>query len=662
MTKRGNVKRNTNRFLTCVALVSSASVSAFQTPGFGAGEKMLRPSTFRAFSREYHHFQSAISHQTRRSNGWNRFLQMSTTSDSQVVQELKEKISAKGNEIRQGKSNGLDKDSLKPLIDELVQLKSDFEAATGTPYDKPKESKKKKKAPAPKKKQATEQKSDYITPREEDYSQWYLDIVAAADLVDQSPVRGCMVIKPWGMAIWDALKDDLDKKIKEKDVQNAYFPLFIPRSFLSKEAEHVEGFAKECAVVTHHRLCADPEGKGLIPDPDAKLEEPLIVRPTSETIIWNMFGKWIDSYRDLPLKINQWANVVRWELRTRPFLRSAEFLWQEGHTAHSSSEEALGCAEEMLDVYEKVCNDLLGVHVIKGVKSPSERFAGAEETFTIEALMQNGWALQSGTSHFLGQNFARAFDVFFQTADGGRELVWATSWGVSTRLLGALVMTHSDDAGLVLPPPIAPVQVVIVPIIKGEGEDTKLVNSKVDEMVASLKSAGIRVKVDDRPNMRPGAKYFEWERKGVPMRIEIGPRDAKSEQCVLALRTGGDKTSLELPNKDGKDFSDKVSKILSDMHSDLLNKAKERTEAHTFKVDSYEEMKSILEMEDRSKLGFFLVPWHCDADNEEAIKQDCKATIRCYPLDLNHEGAVEGKTCFYSGKPATHMALFARAF
>ncbi len=436
-------------------------------------------------------------------------------NESAQVVELRAKIKAAGDAVRDKKAAGED---FEPALAVLKDLKTQFEQVSGAPFDSPKKGGKKGSGKQQKKKQPQSQQkkkgsddSDQITPRSEDYSKWYNDVVFASDLIAQSPVRGCMVIKPWGMALWDALRDDLDRRIKASGAQNAYFPLFIPQSFLSKEAEHVEGFAKECAVVTHHRLCAnpDPEGNGkglLIPDPDAQLEEPLVVRPTSETVIWNMFGKWIDSYRELPLKLNQWANVVRWELRTRPFLRSAEFLWQEGHTAHASKEEALETAKEMLDVYADTCRDMLALPVVKGIKSDGERFAGADETFTIEALMQNGWALQSGTSHFLGQNFARAFEVDFQTSDGTRELVWATSWGVSTRLIGALVMTHSDDAGLVCPPPVAPVQVVVVPILGKTPEEQTAVNAAVDAAVAALKKSGVRIKVDDRDNMRPGAK------------------------------------------------------------------------------------------------------------------------------------------------------------
>jgi prolyl-tRNA synthetase len=398
-------------------------------------------------------------------------------------------------------------------------------------------------------------------------------------------------------------------------------------SFLAKEAEHVDGFAKECAVVTHHRLTTSPDGTGLIPDPDAKLEEPLIVRPTSETVIWNMFGKWINSYRDLPLKINQWANVVRWEMRTRPFLRSAEFLWQEGHTAHATAADAVETSREILDMYASVCEDMLAIPTIKGLKSPAERFAGADDTYTIEALMQNGWALQSGTSHFLGLNFARAFDVFFQTETGSRELVWATSWGVSTRLVGAMVMSHSDDKGLVLPPPVAPVQVIIVPITKGSGDDHDLVTAKVKELAAVLKAAKIRVKVDDRLNVRPGAKYFEWERKGVPVRLEIGPRDLSSSVAQMALRHTGLKSTIPLDNTD---IVSTVRATLETMHKELLTAAQQRLSEGTYTVSTYADMKLMVQQSNRKdsenenevelsddkievrKAGFYLVPWKCD--------------------------------------------------
>lgn len=610
------------------------------------------------------------------------------------MESLRVAIGAKGDEIRTLKGSGADKTALQLLITELLGLKKQYEEAAGEPFDPPKAggggggggggkkkasgggssgSNKKAKTSSNNNNgedddgimmQHADRASLLITPRDENYSQWYLDVIAAADLVDQSPVKGCMVIKPYGMALWDALREDLDKRIKASGAQNAYFPLFIPRSFLSKEAEHVEGFAKECAVVTHHRLCADPSGApGLIPDPTAKLEEPLVVRPTSETIIWNMFSKWISSHRDLPLKINQWANVVRWEMRTRPFLRSSEFLWQEGHTAHATREEALGYAREQLDLYASVCEDMLALPVIKGIKSETERFAGADETFTIEALMQNGWALQSGTSHFLGQNFARAFEVFFQTKDGGRELVWATSWGVSTRLIGALVMTHSDDKGLVLPPSVAPVQVVVVPIVKGGGsEEDDRTTAFVNTVASALRTQGIRVHVDDRPNMRPGAKYFDWERKGAPLRLEIGQRDAAAGAVTLARRTGGKKETVPA----GNNFGHVIQKELEACQAGLLQKAEERVSSHTFRVDSYEEMKTRLREGGREEIGFFLAPWKDDRENEAKIKEECRATIRCYPLDLNGEsptGARVGeRKCFYSGEPATHIALFARAF
>eukprot|EP00903_Cladosiphon_okamuranus_P015385 g14210.t2 len=560
------------------------------------------------------------------------------------------------------KAGGADKESLGPAIAELVALKAEFEQATGAPFDPPKKTKPNhKKAPAAAAGQGDKKKdgaaSHRITPRAENFSQWYLDVIAASEMTENSPVKGCMVIRPWGMAIWDAFKDDMDKRIKTHDVDNAYFPLLIPQSFLTKEAEHVEGFAKECAVVTHHRLCKGPDGT-LIPDPEAKLEEPLIVRPTSETIIWTMFRKWIDSYRDLPLKLNQWANVVRWELRTRPLLRSAEFLWQEGHTAHATKEEALACAQEMLSEYASACRDTLALPTVMGVKSPKERFAGADETYTIEALMQNGWALQSGTSHFLGQNFARAFDVYYQTQDEQRELVWATSWGVTTRLMGAMVMTHSDDFGLRLPPAVAPKQVVIVPITKGPGDDTDLVNKAIDGVVQQLKTAGVRVKVDDRPNMRPGAKYFEWEAKGVPLRVELGPRDAKAGVAVVVKRTGGEK--LTVPTD--QSFAACVEEQLDAVKDVLWQEAEANLAKGTIPVSSYAEMKAHIESGDPSRAGMYLAAWTCDTENEDFIQTDSKATLRCYPLKLNELGMWEGKECFYSGRPATHMALFARAF
>jgi len=488
-----------------------------------------------------------------------------------------------------------------------------------------------------------------ITPRASDYSQWYQDVISAGELADNSPVKGCMVFKPHGFAVWEAIRDDLDRRFKETGHSNAYFPLFIPQSFLSKEAEHVEGFAKECAVVTHHRLRA-AAGGGVEPDPAAKLEEPLIVRPTSETIIWHMYGRWINSWRDLPLLINQWANVVRWEMRTRPFLRTAEFLWQEGHTAHATAAEAVEEAQRMLRVYTDFCRETLAIPVVPGVKSMSERFAGAVDTYTIEAMMQNGWALQAGTSHFLGQNFARAFDVTFQNQAGERELVWATSWGVSTRLIGATIMTHSDDTGLVLPPRVAPVQVVIVPIWRGD-EERGTVLTFADEVRAALQRR-FRVRVDDRDNMKPGAKYYEWERKGVPLRLEVGPRDVAKRAVFCARRVGGPKFGL--PVDEG--FADAIGAQLDTIQGELLARATALREGRTRRVDSYKELLSSVE----SDPAFYLVPWHDDATAEAAIKEECRATLRCYPLDIQGEAA--GKTCFYSGRPATHMAIFARAY
>jgi len=488
-----------------------------------------------------------------------------------------------------------------------------------------------------------------ITPRADDYSQWYLDVIAAAELVDSAPVRGCMVIRPHGYAIWEAIQRDLDSRFKATGHTNAYFPLFIPESFLSKEAEHVEGFAKECAVVTHHRL-RSAEGGGVEPDPAAKLEEPLVIRPTSETIIWHMYGKWINSWRDLPLLINQWANVVRWEMRTRPFLRTAEFLWQEGHTAHANSAEAEEEAIRMLGVYSDFAHEMLAIPVRPGVKSASERFAGAVETYTIEGMMQNGWALQAGTSHFLGQNFAKAFDVTFQNADGDLEHVWATSWGVSTRLVGAVIMTHSDDTGLVLPPRVAPIQVVITPIWRKEKDKAEVM--EFAEKVRSQLQGHVRVHVDDRDNMKPGAKYFEWERKGVPLRFEIGPRDVANNSVFCKRRIGGDKFGIEVD--DG--FAERVTSELDAIQGELLARATQARDARTYTIDSYEDMKAQMEKEP----GFYLVAWHDDEVTEREIKDDCKATIRCFPMDCQDQA--EGKKCFYSGRPATHMAIFARAY
>ncbi len=494
--------------------------------------------------------------------------------------------------------------------------------------------------------------SQTITPRTQDYAQWYQDVIAAGFLIDSSPVRGCMVLRPHGFALWEAIQRDLDRRFKETGHSNAYFPLFIPQSFLSREAEHVEGFAKECAVVTHHRLHAAPGG-GLEPDPAAKLEEPLIVRPTSETIIWHMFGRWIDSYRDLPLLINQWANVVRWELRTRPFLRTAEFLWQEGHTAHATSEEAQEEATRMLGVYSDFCHEKLAVPVICGVKSASERFAGADETYTIEGMMQNGWALQAGTSHFLGQNFARAFDVTYQTSSGTRELVWATSWGVSTRLIGAVIMTHSDDTGLVLPPEVAPIQVVITPIWRGPSQREQVL--PFARRVRDMLGDRFRVELDERDNLKPGAKYFEWERKGVPLRMEIGPRDVKKGSAFCARRTGGRKFGMVI-GEDAADLQSRVAGELDGIQALLLERATAYRDENTHRVDSYDDMKAGL----AERPGFYLVPWRDDGEAEAAIKTDCRATLRCFPLEGQEEAS--GAACFYSGEPATHMAIFSRAY
>jgi prolyl-tRNA synthetase len=497
--------------------------------------------------------------------------------------------------------------------------------------------------------------------RADDYSRWYQYVIASADLAEASPVKGCMVIKPHGYAVWEALRDELDARIKASGAKNAYFPLLIPQSFLSKEAAHVEGFAKECALVTHHRLRAVPGGEAgeLEPDPEAKLEEPLVVRPTSETIVWHMFGKWIQSYRELPLMINQWANVVRWEMRTRPFLRTAEFLWQEGHTAHATAPEAEAKAREMIDVYAEVAEKMLAIPCVKGVKSPSERFAGAAETYTIEAMMQNGWALQAGTSHFLGQSFAKAFDVTFKNDRGEEELVWATSWGVTTRLIGALIMTHSDDTGLVLPPSVAPIQVALVCIFK-TAEQKAAVMEFAAPVADRLRAVGVSVVVDDRENMRPGAKYFEWERKGVPLRMEVGPKDAAKGAVFAARRVGGQKVSM--PVDDG--FEAATRAALDSVQDGMLAAARARLDSRTRRVDSYDGMKAaLLKNGGRASdgdAGFFLAPWRCDAANERAVKEETKATLRCYPLEL--QGEATGRLCFYSGEPATHMAIFARAY
>ena len=484
-----------------------------------------------------------------------------------------------------------------------------------------------------------------ITKREQDYSQWYLDVVKEAQLAEHSPVRGCMVIKPTGMALWENMQQGLDTMFKETGHQNAYFPLFIPKSFLSKEAQHVEGFAKECAVVTHSRLKAVDGGVEV--DPDSKLDEELIVRPTSETIIWDTYRNWIQSYRDLPILINQWANVVRWEMRTRLFLRTMEFLWQEGHTAHATKEEAVAETEQMLEVYRTFAEDFMAMPVITGAKTESERFAGAEETYCIEALMQDGKALQAGTSHFLGQNFAKAFDVKFQDSDGEHKLVWATSWGVSTRLIGGLIMTHSDDNGLVIPPKLAPVQVVIVPIYRDD-EQRATVLEYGQGIFDELKAAGVRVKLDDRDNYKPGFKFAEHEAQGIPLRIAIGPRDVEKGNVELARR---DTLNKSFESRDG--IADLVKELLVTIQNDLFEKAKNLREGMTSHVDSYEEFKKVLE----DKGGFIYAHWDGTAETEELIKQETKATIRCIPFGEGEEG-----TCMVTGKPSKKKVLFAKAY
>ena len=486
-----------------------------------------------------------------------------------------------------------------------------------------------------------------LTPRSEDYSQWYLDLVLKADLAENSAVRGCMVIKPYGYAIWEKMQRQLDDMFKETGHENAYFPLFIPKSFLSKEADHVEGFAKECAVVTHYRLKNDPEGNGIIVDPDAKLEEELIVRPTSETIIWSTYRNWIQSYRDLPILINQWANVVRWEMRTRLFLRTAEFLWQEGHTAHATKEEALEETRKMLDVYAEFAETYMAMPVVKGVKSASERFAGALDTYTIEALMQDGRALQSGTSHFLGQNFAKAFDVMFADKDGERKYVWASSWGVSTRLIGALIMAHSDDNGLVLPPLLAPYQVVIVPIYRND-EQLDMINEKVSEIVKRLKALGISVKYDNSDNKKPGWKFSEYELKGVPVRLAIGGRDLENGTIEIARR---DTLTKETLPQEG--IEQHIKTLLEEMQQNIYQKAFDFRASVTRDVDSYEEFKVEIE-----KGGFLMCHWDGTAETEELVKNETKATIRCIPL----EGDKTPGKCMVTGKPSTQRVVFARAY
>lgn len=491
--------------------------------------------------------------------------------------------------------------------------------------------------------------SKEITSRSEDYSQWYNDLVLKGGLADYSAVRGCMVIKPYGYTLWENIRDVLDRKFKDTGHVNAYFPLFIPKSFLSKEADHVEGFAKECAVVTHYRLKNDPNGGGVVVDPDAKLEEELIVRPTSETIIWNTYKSWIQSYRDLPILVNQWANVVRWEMRTRLFLRTAEFLWQEGHTAHATSQEAVEEAEKMLEVYASFVEEYMALPVVRGVKSPNERFAGAIETYCIEALMQDGKALQAGTSHFLGQNFAKAFDVTFQNKEGKQELVWATSWGVSTRLIGALIMAHSDDQGLVMPPKLAPFQVVIIPFISKNPEETAVLRDKADEIRVALKKRGIRVQIDDDETKRPGFKFAEYEMKGYPTRIVIGPRDLANGVAEVARRDTKEKQTVSLENIDQT-----IENLLEDIQNNMYQKALAYREEHITPVDTWDEFVQILD----EKAGFVAAHWDGTPETEDKIKELTKATIRCIPLNNSLE---DGK-CILTGAPSKQRVLFARAY
>ena len=486
-----------------------------------------------------------------------------------------------------------------------------------------------------------------LTSRAENYSQWYNELVIKADLAEQSAVRGCMVIKPYGYAIWERMQRELDDKFKETGHVNAYFPLFIPKSFLSREAEHVEGFAKECAVVTHYRLKTNAEGNGVVVDPEAKLEEELIVRPTSETIIWSTYKNWIHSWRDLPILCNQWANVVRWEMRTRLFLRTAEFLWQEGHTAHATREEAEEEAKRMLNVYADFAENFMAVPVVKGVKSANERFAGALDTYCIEAMMQDGKALQAGTSHFLGQNFAKAFDVHFTDKDGKEQSVWATSWGVSTRLMGALIMTHSDDNGLVLPPKLAPDQVVIVPIYK-TGEQRNAIREKAQNIMAGLKAKGIRVKFDDNDTKKPGWKFAEYELKGVPVRVAIGARDLENGTAEIARRDTMEKETVSM---DG--IEEKIVALLDDVQKNIFQKALKYREANTREVNSYDEFKEEIE-----KGGFLLCHWDGTTETEERVKAETKATIRCIPLD----GDKTPGTCIFTGKPSKQRVIFARAY
>lgn len=501
--------------------------------------------------------------------------------------------------------------------------------------------------PSPKQQYIMAKELKELTSRSENYSQWYNDLVIKADLAESSAVRGCMVIKPYGYAIWEKIQAELDRMFKETGHVNAYFPLFIPKSFLSKEAEHVDGFAKECAVVTHHRLMASPDGKGLVVDPEAKLEEELIVRPTSETIIWSTYKNWIQSYRDLPILINQWANVVRWEMRTRLFLRTTEFLWQEGHTAHATEAEAIEETRKILEIYADFAERFMAVPVIKGVKSANERFAGAIETFCIEALMQDGKALQAGTSHFLGQNFAKAFDVTFVDKTNKMDYVWASSWGVSTRLMGALIMTHSDDNGLVLPPNLAPFQVVIVPIYKND-EQLAAISEKVAEITLKLKAQGISVKYDNNDNKKPGWKFAEYELKGVPVRLAMGARDLENGTVEVARRDTLTKETVPLENIDQY-----IAGLLKDIQTNIYQKAFDYRASVTREVNSYEEFKIEIE-----KGGFLMCHWDGTPETEDLIKEETKATIRCIPLN----GDTTPGACMVTGKPSAQRVIFARAY
>jgi len=486
-----------------------------------------------------------------------------------------------------------------------------------------------------------------VTPKSEDYARWYTDVITKAEMADYGPVKGTMVIRPYGFGVWESIKEALDKRFKETGHVNAYFPLFIPKSFISKEADHIKGFAKECAVVTHSRLKSAPDGKGVVVDPDSKLEEEIIVRPTSETVIWSMYKKWINSYRDLPILINQWANVVRWEMRTRLFLRTSEFLWQEGHTAHATEQEAREESKQMLDIYQEVLEQVLAIPVLTGLKSEAERFAGAVDTYCIEAMMGDKRALQAGTSHYLGQNFAKAFDVKFQTENNTEELVYATSWGVSTRLVGALIMVHGDDKGLRLPPKVAPVQIVIIPIIKNENSLAEI-EKFLEPFLAELGEIGIRFKLDDRQKISPGFKFNEWEMKGVPIRVEVGPRDMESGTVFCARRDTSEKTSYKIESA-----ASTMSQLLDEIQINMFNQALEFREKNTFSTNNYEEFKSLIE-----NGGFIRCGWDGNPESEAAIKKETKATIRCILLDEK----ITDKKCVYSGNPAKHEVIFARAY